>query len=96
MHCEGFIDNSSSFINMDVLTEKVKFIAVKADLESLTKSALKDLGEGLVGIFHDILADLISISRTSRHMNTITNQKLNEEGDEKQFLAQSYRIEQDF
>ena len=73
MHCEGFIENSSNFINMEALTEKVKFIAVKADLESLTKSALKDLGEGMVGIFHEILADLISISRNSRNMNTITN-----------------------
>ena len=93
MHCEGFIENSSNFINMEALTEKVKFIAVKADLESLTKSALKDLGEGMVGIFHEILADLISISRNSRNMNTITNQKLNEAGDEKQLMTQSYKLE---
>ena len=78
---------------MEALTEKVKFIAVKADLESLTKSALKDLGEGMVGIFHEILADLISISRNSRNMNTITNQKLNEAGDEKQLMTQSYKLE---
>ena len=77
MHCEGFLENSQNFINMEVLTEKVKFIAVKADLESLTKSALKDLGEGLVEIFHDILAELIAISRTSRYLNTISNLKLN-------------------
>ena len=96
MHYEGFLENSQNFINMDVLTEKVKFIAVKADLESLTKSALKDLGEGLVEIFHDILAELIAISRTSRYMNTITNLKLNEPGEERHFIAQNYKKDLDF
>ena len=63
MQLEGFMENSQNLINIDVLTERVKFIAVKADLESLTKSALKDLGEGLIEVFHDILAELIQISR---------------------------------
>ena len=79
-----------------MLTERVKFIAVKADLESLTKSALKDLGEGLVEVFHDILAELIQISRQSRNMNAITNQRNTEEGEEKQFLAQSYDVHNNF
>ena len=73
--------------NQEVLTERVKFIAVKADLESLTKSSLKDLGDGLVDVFHSILAELIQISRQSRNMNAITNQRNTEEGEEKQFLA---------
>lgn len=81
---------------MDVLTDRVKFIAVKADLESLTKSALKDLGEGLIEVFHDILAELIQISRQGRNMNAITNQRLTEEGEEKQFLAQAYELENNY
>lgn len=79
-----------------MLTDRVKFIAVKADLESLTKSALKDLSEGLLEVFHDILADLITISRQSRNMSAITNQRHTEEGEEKQFLTQSYDVCNDF
>ena len=79
-----------------MLTDRVKFIAVKADLESLTKSALKDLSEGLLEVFHDILADLITISRQSRNMSAITNQRHTEEGEEKQFLTQSYDVTNDF
>ena len=79
-----------------MLTDRVKFIAVKADLESLTKSALKDLGEGLVEVFHDILAELIQISRQGRHMNAITNQRTTQEGEEKQFLAQCYELKHDY
>lgn len=58
---------------MDMLTEKVKATAVKHELESLTKSSVHDLGEGLIEVFHSILTDLIQISRTARNMNTISN-----------------------
>ena len=90
------MENSQNIINIDMLTDRVKFIAVKADLESLTKSALKDLGEGLIEVFHDILAELIQISRHGRNMNAIANQRKTEEGGEKQFLAQAYDLHNNF
>lgn len=49
----------NELVNFEYLTERVKEIAVKADLEHLTKSALTVLREGLIEVFHDIIVDLV-------------------------------------
>jgi len=67
------VAGSKSLINQEVLTEKVRAIAVKLELESLTKSSVNDLGEGLIEIFHSILSELIQVSRSARNMNSIIN-----------------------
>jgi hypothetical protein len=54
-----FVANIKSLINTDLLTEKVRATAVKMELESLTKSSVHDIGEGLIEIFHSILSELI-------------------------------------
>lgn len=54
-----FVAGNKSLINSELLTEKVRAIAVKLELESLTKSSVNDLGEGLIEVFHGILSDLI-------------------------------------
>lgn len=46
-------------INTDYFTERVREIAMKHELESLTKTSITDLGEGLVEVFHSIISDLI-------------------------------------
>ena len=68
-----FVGASKQLINTELLTERVRAIAVKMELESLTKSSVNDLGEGLIEVFHSILAELIQISRSGRNMNTISN-----------------------
>jgi len=58
---------------MDRLTDQVRFVAVKADLENLTKTALTELSHHLLEMFHGIISDLIKISRNRRQLNTVVN-----------------------
>lgn len=54
---------------------------MKHNLESLTKTSVTDLGEGLVELFHSVLAQLIQISRSARNMSVITNVRMAAQGD---------------
>ena len=75
------------------MTEKVRAIAVKLELESLTKSSVNDLGEGLIEVFHSILGDLIQISRSARNMNSIINLRQTHEGEHKRLVAMNYNLD---
>ena len=77
-----FVASIKSLINTELLTEKVRATAVKMELESLTKSSVHDLGEGLIEVFHSILSELIQISRSARNMNTISNLRQTTTGDQ--------------
>jgi len=68
-------------------------IALNHGLEQITKTSINDLSEGLVEIFHSILAELISVSRSARNMNTISNVRLAAEGQHKQFAALNYDLD---
>lgn len=45
------------------MTEKVRGIAVKSDLENLSKAALSEISTGLIDTLTEIIEDLIKISR---------------------------------
>ena len=55
---------------------------MKHNLESLTKTSVTDLGEGLVELFHSVLGELIQTSRSARNMSTISNIRTSIEGDQ--------------
>lgn len=80
-------------INSELLTEKVRAIAVKLELESLTKSSVNDLGEGLIEVFHSVIGELIQISRSARNMSSIINLRHNQEGDHKRMIALNYNLD---
>ena len=63
------------------------------ELESLTKSSVNDLAEGLIEVFHGILSDLIQINRASRNTSTISNARMTAVGDEKQLEAMNYNLD---
>lgn len=65
-----------------MLTEKVRAIAVRHELESLTKSSVNDLGEGLLEVFHSVLRELILQSRSARNMNCVSNLRQSTSGEQ--------------
>lgn len=62
---------------------------MKHNLESLTKTSVTDLGEGLVELFHSVLGELIQTSRSARNMSAISNIRTSIEGDQVSQLSQS-------
>jgi hypothetical protein len=51
------------YVDFDLMTEKVRGIAVKSDLENLSKAALSEISTGLIETLTEIIEDLIKISR---------------------------------
>ena len=65
---------------MEWLTEKVRYVAVKADLENITKTSLVCLTDVVLDMFQGIIEELIHISRSNRGLATLVNQRKIEEG----------------
>lgn len=51
------------YISFEILTEKVRSIAVKADLDNIARNALSEMATSLIDMTAEIIGDLIKISR---------------------------------
>ena len=60
------------YISFEVLTEKVRSIAVKADLDNIARNALSEMATSLIEMTAEIIGELIKISRQNRGMMGIS------------------------
>jgi len=51
------------FISFEILTERIRSIAVKADLDNIARNALSEMATSLIEMTAEIIGDLIKLSR---------------------------------
>ena len=79
-YLENLRKKNKDFINIEALTERVRLVANKQGLENLQRTAINEVSYGVMEIMSDVIRKLIEISRQSRNMATVNNNRTTTEG----------------